>query len=144
MSKEFDLLKLFMEMLSEIDDEAQTDKTQSLDLSAPHLECLGRFYGLIGAETKIKDMNGETLHIGDVVYIINNGKHKDLPSDVTMCSETFIVNDDNKNFVMGIENCCDENGNVKGFTVIKKKSYTELENHETHSRVTAFNVSNDD
>lgn len=97
----------------------------------PHLISIGKDYGEIGKETKYVDAVGRKLCVGDVVeYFDGNGN---------CYGETVIVeqilsyrNNEVKQFVMGIEMCCDDKtGSIsEGWKIIKKRSFEEVKNGE--------------
>lgn len=88
----------------------------------------GISYGVIGTPTKLKDIRGESLSVGDVVTIvdrkvgINEGKH-------------FVVSRDNHDFIMSLSSYCRENGVITGYIVIKEKSYKDIKNGEKYDCV---------
>ena len=103
------------------------------DEFVPYLknEGTGKFYGKIGAPTKMKDITGKPLFVGDVVELILKGKGT--------CGDEYIAECDGKGFVMGIEYCCSADGTIDDcWIVIKKKSYEELENGENYGIITAI------
>lgn len=103
------------------------------DEFVPYLksEVIGACYGKIGTLTKMEDITGEPLFVGDVVELISKTtrtwKHK------------YIVGNEDKGFVMGIAGSCSADGTIDNdWIVIKKKSYEELENGENHGIITAI------
>ena len=99
----------------------------------PHLigKATGKFYGKIGTPTKMKDIAGQPLFVGDVVELIENGK--------SVHGHKYIVEYYDKHFVMGIINDCDDNGKISDrWVVIKRKGYEELENGEEYTCVKAI------
>ena len=103
------------------------------DEFVPHLifEITGGFCGKIGTPTKMKDTGGKPLFIGDIVEIMEKG------SDMRV--HTYIIEDEGKSLVMGIEEDCSADGTISdNWVVIKRKGYKELENGETHSFIKAI------
>ena len=101
--------------------------TDKLIKRKPHLESCriiyGTHYGEIGKPTKLKDIVGRTLFVGDVVELFN--------SDNLPFGESSIVEIKGKPFVMGIVNNCSENGEITGgWKIIKKRSYTDVADGE--------------
>ena len=91
----------------------------------------GVFCGKIGTPTKMKDITGQPLFVGDVVELISKGKR--------ICGNKYIAEDDGKGFVMGIDDCCSADGTIDdGWVVIKRKGYEELENGEEHDGIKAI------
>lgn len=85
----------------------------------PHLENEGGdFYGNIGEPTKMKDITGELLFVGDIVVIVSKSDSRS--------AECFVVNDNSEMFIMGIKNACKMNGTIKEWIAVKKKSYKDL------------------
>ena len=94
-------------------------------------ETTGVFYGKLGTPTKMKDITGEPLFVGDVVELISKGSR--------ICGNKYITEADGKGFVMGIEYCCSADGTIDDkWIVIKRKSYEELENGEEHDDIKAI------
>lgn len=91
----------------------------------PHLECYGENYGEIGHPTKYKDTLGRELFVGDIVAIYK--------PDGTFCSLEFVVETSaltingykQKQFVMSIEqDCDDETWQINnGWHVLKAHSF---------------------
>ena len=103
------------------------------DEFVPYLifEITGVFCGKIGTPTKMKDTGGKPLFIGDIVEIMEKG------SDMRVY--TYIIEDEGKSLVMGIEEDCFADGTISdNWVVIKRKGYEELENGETHSFIKAI------
>lgn len=103
------------------------------DEFVPYLifEITGGFCGKIGTPTKMKDTGGKPLFIGDIVEIMEKG------SDMRVY--TYIIEDEGKSLVMGIEEDCFADGTISdNWVVIKRKGYEELENGETHSFIKAI------
>ena len=94
-------------------------------------ETTGVFYGKLGTPTKMKDITGEQLFVGDVVELISKGER--------ICGNNYIAERDGKGFVMGIKDCCSADGTIDDeWIVIKRKSYEELENGEEHDDIKAI------
>ena len=94
-------------------------------------ETTGVFYGKLGTPTKMKDITGEPLFVGDVVELISKGSR--------ICGNKYITEADGKGFVMGIKDCCSADGTIDDkWIVIKRKSYEELENGEEHDDIKAI------
>lgn len=88
-----------------------------------------KYYGKIGTPTSMEDIRGEQLFIGDVVTLVskrgvNNGKE-------------FVCEDKDDQFVMGIRSDCHADGKIDGWTVIKEKSYEDVEHDERYGAVAA-------
>lgn len=101
--------------------------TDKLIKRKPHLESWmiidGTHYGEIGKPTKLKDIVGRALFVGDVVELFN--------SDNLPFGESSIVESEGKQYVMGIIGSCSENGEITGgWKVIKKRSYTDVADGE--------------
>ena len=93
----------------------------------PHLESWmmidDKHYGEIGKPTKLKDIVGRVLFVGDVVELFN--------FDNFPFGESSIVESEGKQYVMGILDNCSENGEITGgWKIIKKRSYTEVNDGE--------------
>ena len=103
------------------------------DEFVPYLksEITGAFFGEISTPTKMKDITGEPLFVGDVVELILKGKRT--------FGNVYIVEDCDKCFVMEIKSDCDVDGKIDDdWIVIKRKSYEELENGEEHDGIKAI------
>ena len=103
------------------------------DEFVPYLksEITGEFFGEISTPTKMKDIAGEPLFIGDVVELILKGERT--------FGNVYIVERGGKCFVMEIRSDCDVDGKIADeWIVIKRKSYEELENGEKHGIITAI------
>lgn len=74
--------------------------------------------GKLGTETKIKDIDGTVLKIGDQVDLYN--------SNLERRRTHAVVKDSEKCFVMGIKADCDLDGKISGWYVRKSTSYKEL------------------
>lgn len=103
------------------------------DEFVPYLknEVIGEFLGKIGTPTKMKDITGQPLFVGDVVELISKGKR--------ICGNKYIAECDGKGFVMGIAGCCSDDGTIDdNWIVIKRKGYKELKNGEEHDDIKAI------
>lgn len=103
------------------------------DEFAPYLksETIGVSYGKIGTPTKMKDIAGQPLFVGDVVEVISKGKGT--------YGNSYVAGNDDKGFAMGIAGNCSADGTIDDcWIVIKKKSYEELENGENYGIITAI------
>lgn len=88
----------------------------------PKLKLVNKYgdYGVCGTPTKLKDIRGEALFVGDVVELINDVRHKSLGYHA-------VVENDTKQFIMGICVDCTKDGRIdEHWRVIKNKSYSEL------------------
>lgn len=86
----------------------------------PHLEAVGRCYGVLGTPTKYKDILGKELFVGDTVSVFDdNGR---------MITETPIVDTkEGGQFVMGIERDCDKEAGTTGeWEILKSHSYEDI------------------
>lgn len=104
---------------------------EETDEFIPHLESDGEHCGQIGKETKYVDAVGRKLCVGDVVeHFDENG----MSFGDTVIVEQALGYRANKvkQFVMGIESCCnDENGSIgEGWKIIKKRSFDDVKNGE--------------
>lgn len=97
----------------------------------PGLVCTDsrKYYGKIGTPTSMEDIRGEQLFIGDVVTLVNK-------RGVNHGKE-FVCEDEGDQFVMGIRCDCHANGKIDGWTVIKEKSYEDVEHDERYGAVAA-------
>lgn len=95
----------------------------------------GSHYGNIGDPTKMKDIRGESLFVGDVVTIIS--KENGINAGQKLVCESSSEFHGQHPFIMGIADCCKESGDVEDWIVIKEKSFTELENGEEIAGVVA-------
>lgn len=97
-----------------------------------HLEDIGgRFYGVIGQSTTLRDAEGIELSVGDVVEVTSatNGINYGL---------AYVVKDKDFDFVMGIkEDCSSGTIDSSEWLVFKRKSYKALENGEKHDDIRA-------
>lgn len=102
----------------------------------PHLENKrGRNFGTIGEETPMSDITGKKLHVGDLVVVIDK-------KTGMIFEQSFVVFLDanfyeKKAFVMGIGDACKKSGEIKGFIVVRQKSYKDLRNGETYGIIKA-------
>ena len=104
------------------------------DEFVPHLksEVAGEFLGKIGAPTRMQDIAGRPLFVGDVVELI-------LIKGLRIYGNRYIVEDCDKCFVMGIKSDCSVDGTIDDdWAVIKRKGYEELKNGEMHGSITAI------
>lgn len=105
---------------------------EPLEEFSPHLESSEHMhYGVIGTKTKMKDIRGEELCIGDTVLLIN------ADSGRAYSGEHFVVERDGDQFVMAIRGCCNADGTITGWHVVKKSSYTELYDEKMCGGITA-------
>lgn len=90
----------------------------------PHLENIryGENYGTIGEKTPMKDVTGKTLYVGDTVILINK------KSGFVYDEHHYVVKSRMKYFIMGIEVCCHNSGEIDGYLAVKQKSYKDLSN----------------
>lgn len=90
----------------------------------PHLENIryGENYGTIGEKTPMKDVTGKTLYVGDTVILINK------KSGFVYDEHHYVVKSGMKYFIMGIEACCHNSGEIDGYLAVKQKSYKDLSN----------------
>ena len=79
---------------------------------------LSDFYGNIGDETSQVDVLGNRLKVGDTVKLYY-GK--------TFKGESPIVRSNNRDFVMGLCGTVFSNGKAEDWTIIKNRSYEEVE-----------------
>lgn len=96
----------------------------------PHLVSGTDHYGNIGEPTNYKDAIGRPLFVGDVVELFNAPceSHGDT---VIVKRKLSYLNNEEKTFVMGIENGCnDKNGTTGEWKILKKRSFDEVENGE--------------
>ena len=103
------------------------------DEFVPYLksETIGVSYGKIGTPTKMEDITGEPLFVGDVVEVISKGNGT--------YGNSYVAGNDYKGFVMGIAGSCSADGTIDDcWIVIKKKSCEELENGENYGIITAI------
>lgn len=85
-----------------------------------HLFIVEENYGTIGEETLIKDKNGESLKIGDLVHM--EAHKKEGTQHVIMP----VVKNENKTFVMGIADRFKEDGTYENTTITKIKDHSEI------------------
>ena len=88
----------------------------------PHLEGVRGNHGTIGEETPMKDVTGKTLYVGDTVITI----HKQ--SGIVNNYPHYVVKKGTRCFIMGIEACCHNSGEIDGYLAVKQKSYKDLKN----------------
>lgn len=89
------------------------------EMMISHLENdQGKFYGVLGTPTNLKDLRGEPLFVGDIVELIT-WSHK--------CrGDSIVVSPTGEPFIKDWPNIYDDDGNSKSWIVIKKKSYEDL------------------
>ena len=95
----------------------------------PYLEYeSGYFYGVVGTPTKMKDLRGEPLFVGDIVELYDSSwKNR---------GDSIIVDDHGDKFVQGIRMGCKNSGEIDhDFIVIKKQSYKDLATGEVYRSV---------
>lgn len=92
----------------------------SPEILVPHLETRnGHFYGLLGTPTKMKDLRGEPLFVGDIVELYDSSWRNR--------GDSIIVDDHGDKFVQGMRMQCKNSGDIDhDFIVIKKQSYKDL------------------
>lgn len=80
-------------------------------------------FGVIGENTKYKDVVGRPLKVGDTVEIYKDG---------SFYNECAVVALHEKVFVFGIRDCCDDKtGKIeRGWKIIKKRSFEEVKDGE--------------
>lgn len=96
----------------------------------PHLDNNGKNSGEIGKGTKYTDAVGRKLFVGDVVeHFSNRGESY---GDTIIVDEYLTYLKATKQFVMGIEMCCnDKTGEINdGWKLIKKRSFSDVKNGE--------------
>lgn len=106
-----------------------TDTTHKKEFK-PYMEFCGVNYGIIGTPTKMEDITGEQLFVGDIVALVDcNGDYHE---------KQFVCSDKIKDFVMGIESSCNENGTFeRGWIIVKTKSYKDLKHNEKRDYIIA-------
>lgn len=99
------------------------------EIMVPYLEDeSGHFYGLLGTPTKMKDLRGEPLFVGDIVELYDSSWRNR--------GDSIIVDDHGDKFVQGIRMQCKNSGDIDhDFIVIKKQSYKDLEKGEVYRSV---------
>lgn len=104
----------------------------------PHLvDNDGSVLGYMGYPTLMKDKHGTRLRVGDVVCLLSNhALYKDLGFRFVV-SERNIDTGLDQAYIMGIKDCCNEEGEINGFQVIKVFGYDEILNDTTFGDVTA-------
>lgn len=96
----------------------------------PYLVAGGYHRGIIGTPTKMRDITGEQLFVGDTVVLVDKRG--------SFCGEEFICRYDGKNFVAGIGGSCNENGTFSnGWIIVKTKSYKDLKHNEKRDYIIA-------
>jgi hypothetical protein len=89
----------------------------------PHILQKGEHLGNIGEPTNYKDAIGRPLRVGDTVEHFDDRCHP--------YGETFVANDGEKIFVMGIKCVCDDKtGSTGRWKIIKKRSAEEVADGE--------------
>lgn len=95
----------------------------------PHLELWEKNVGEIGKSTEMKDVRGEQLFTGDVVAVVDDrGQNYGL---------TFVCEDEDGQYVMGLKGACSCGRFKKYFTIIKEKSWRDLSNGEEYHNTAA-------
>lgn len=75
-------------------------------------------YGVCGTKTNYKDVYGNPLFVGDVVEQFHDNNYY---------GDAAIVSQEDEPFVMGIRvDCNSKTGKTKNWTLIKKKSYSDM------------------
>lgn len=87
-------------------------------------------YGEIGKATNMKDITGKPLFVGDVVIVL--GKYRSANY-----GKYYVVNNNGRSFIMGIASCCDNDGTICDFYVVKEKSYQDLCDGEKYGNIKA-------
>ena len=87
-------------------------------------------YGQIGKVTNMKDVTGKPLFVGDVVRVL--GKYTGVNY-----GKYYVVNNNGRSFIMGIANCCDNDGTICNYHVVKEKSYQDLCDGEKYGNIKA-------
>lgn len=89
------------------------------EMMISHLENdQGKFYGVLGTPTNLKDLREEPLFVGDIVELIT-WSHK-------YRGDSIVVSPTGEPFIKDWPNIYDDDGNSKSWIVIKKKSYEDL------------------
>lgn len=97
----------------------------------PHLEDMGgQFYGMLGGFTRIRDMRGKLLRVGDTVRASHNSGNT--------LQETPVIfpNDDSDTgsypSIYGISNTCSPDGSVfGGWMITRIRGFDEVEDGES-------------
>lgn len=87
-------------------------------------------YGQIGKVTNMKDVTGKPLFVGDVVRVL--GKYAGVNY-----GKYYVVNNNGRSFIMGIASCCDNDGTICNYYVVKEKSYQDLCDGEKYGNIKA-------
>ena len=87
-------------------------------------------YGQIGKVTNMKDVTGKPLFVGDVVRVL--GKYTGVNY-----GKYYVVNNNGRSFIMGIASCCDNDGTICNYHVVKEKSYQDLCDGEKYGNIKA-------
>ena len=91
------------------------------------------FCGYIGEKTKMIDVYGEPIFVGDVVKITD--KSSDCPEEDTYKSIAVYDLEENKSFIWGIECRCWKNGTITGWDVEKIVDFSNIEHSEVAKEV---------
>jgi hypothetical protein len=103
--------------------ESNKSKTEKKEEFKPYLLFDDKKSGIIGAPTKIIDAVLIPLKIGDVVRLYSGGKHY---------NDHVIMNDYGKDFVKGIECCCEPDGTISDdWKIIKIRGFEDVADGET-------------
>lgn len=99
------------------------------EMMVSHLETeSGYLYGVVGTPTKMKDLRGKPLFVGDIVELYDSSWRNR--------GDSIIVDDHGDKFVQGIRFNCENSGDIDHkYIVIKKKSYKDLEKGEVYRSV---------
>lgn len=90
----------------------------------PHLEFSGMNYGQMGSTTNYKDAVGRPLYVGDVVKIYDS---KGKSGCYSFIVDAHTLSKEHKQFVMGIESCCDDvTGKISNFYVLKHQRHIDV------------------
>jgi hypothetical protein len=95
----------------------------------PHLRFAGENYGVVGEETKYKDVVGRKLCVGDVVELFDECGMSYGNKFVVRSSAGL---NENKSFIMGIEvDCNEKTGKISyGWKIFKTRGYETLKHGE--------------
>lgn len=78
-------------------------------------------YGVIGTETSIKDVNGNKLHVGDLVDLYKGEEFR-------RSNKSIVSSDPYGFYVMGIAGCCEHDGQIiDNWRVKLLKKYYDVE-----------------
>lgn len=94
---------------------------------------LGFDYGVVGEKTNYKDINGQPIHIGDIVKVEVDIEGRKVTVEEPMVKSNVADSLREKSFIMGIESICnDSTGEIGGETLDIEviKSYKDLEDDE--------------